>query len=313
MVLTDGMGDTAERAEAALVGWRVDRLRAALRGPLAVVAAGCTATAARLWALLHRRSGQPAWVLTPDGLAEEGVPPGAGVLVISASGRHHDVLRAARIALDAGAPTHAVVADPDAPLVSLLRARDDRHQVMVLPPPVKRDQVLAVHGLVPLLVVAAQVYGEGGPFAPFFSRAEPAPVPTIRPRLVAALGSGLAGPAAFDFACRTIESGIGAAWSTDARNFAHGGFMPLADRGDEAVVVSFALPAQRAYLDRYFRVFDAGVPVVRVETPFAGTAGALDLLARGLVTFERLLLQHRQPPRIEDLPSWGAAIYFLAR
>ncbi len=312
-VLTEGIRETAERTEAALVGWRLDRLRRAIEGPLAVVASGGSMTAARLWVLLHRRAGNPAWALTPDGLIEEGVPPGTSVLILSAAGRHHDVLRAARRTIDLGVPTHAVVGDGEAPLGALLRGHDDSHQVFVLPRPERRDQVLAVHALVPFLVLAGQLYGEGEPVSPVFQDAEPADLPDRRPEMLVALGAGVGGPAASDFAWRTLESGFAPAWSTDVRNFAHGAFMPFVQRGGAGMVLSFAPRAQRNYLDTYFRAFDPAVHVVRVETTLDGALGALDLLARGLATFDRLLARHRVTPRIEDLPAWGTAIYFLAR
>jgi fructoselysine-6-P-deglycase FrlB-like protein len=312
-VLIEGIGETAERAEAALVGWRLDRLRRALEGPLAVVASGGTMTAAQLWVLLHRQAGHAAWALTPDALAEEGVPAGTRVLILSAAGRHHDVLRAARLALEAGASVHAVVGDADAPLGALLRGHDDAHQVFVLPRSERRDQVLAVHALVPFLVLAGQLYGDGGPYAPLFAEAKPAATPEARPGMVVTLGAGLGGPAAFDFAWRTLESGLGPAWHTDVRNFAHGAFMPLVGRSRDALVLSFAPRSQRAYLDRYFRAFDPEVTVVRVETPHEGAFGALDLLGRGLATSAALLAGHGVSPRVEDLPPWGTAIYFLAR
>jgi hypothetical protein len=312
-VLTEGMRETAERTEAALVGWRLDRLRRAIDGPLAVVASGGSMTAARFWVLLHRRAGSPAWALTPDGLIEEGVPPGTRVLILSAAGRHHDVLRAARRAIDLRVPTHAVVGDGEAPLGALLRGHDDSHQVFVLPRPERRDQVLAVHALVPFLVLAAQLYGEGEPVAPVFDGATAADLPEGRAGMVVSLGAGVGAPAAFDFAWRTLESGFAPAWSTDARNFAHGAFMPFVQRGGDGMVLSFAPRAQRAYLDAYFRAFDPAVQVVRIETALDGAMGALDLLVRGLATFDRLLARHRVEPRIEDLPAWGTAIYFLAR
>ena len=53
--LTVPLIETARRADAGLVGWRIDRLRDALAGPLCIVGAGGSRAVARLWAALHRR------------------------------------------------------------------------------------------------------------------------------------------------------------------------------------------------------------------------------------------------------------------
>ncbi|MEZ4465838.1 MAG: hypothetical protein R3F43_15595 [bacterium] len=66
----------AERTVASLVGWRLQRLRRSLDGPLAVVGTGGTLALATLWARLHEAAGQPAWSLTPADYVARATPPG---------------------------------------------------------------------------------------------------------------------------------------------------------------------------------------------------------------------------------------------
>ena len=103
------LAQTAQATEAGLVGWRLERLRSATAGPLAIVGAGAMRTAAMLWARLHEKRGYPAWAMTPYQVVERGVPPGTRVLSLSVSGRHHDMLRAAHVIRDLGRDAHAVI------------------------------------------------------------------------------------------------------------------------------------------------------------------------------------------------------------
>ena len=83
MAPEEALARAAEETESSLVGWRVERLRTALDGPLAVVAAGVPRAAALLWARLHEAWGRPAWATTPYEIAQRGLPQGARALVLS--------------------------------------------------------------------------------------------------------------------------------------------------------------------------------------------------------------------------------------
>ncbi|MEZ4433751.1 MAG: hypothetical protein R3F65_15190 [bacterium] len=202
--------DTAARAETALVGWRLDRLRGALERPLVVVGAGGSLPVAALWAALHARSGQPAWAATPLELREGRWPQGAAVLVLSASGRHHDVLGAARHALAAGHPVHAVTNRPDAPLIDLVREGGARHQTVALAGPSFEEGLAARHAAVPMALLAGRLYARGEERVDAGLFEAPALLPLDpfggRPGDVVALGAGLARPAAEVFAHLVRES-----------------------------------------------------------------------------------------------------------
>ena len=208
---------------------------------------------------------------------------------------------------------HAVVNDSDAPLCTLLRRHADEHEALVLRHHTDTIPLLRADALVPLLVLAARVYGGTGPFGPVFEGARPVAVRPRRPRLVVCLGSGMAEPAARDFAVKCQGTGFAPAWHSDPRNFAHSEFMALGDDLGEALVVCFAAGPERAYLDRFFAAFPSELPVVRVETPEEGTDAALALLARGIKTFERLAGPTVDLASLPAPPQWGLSIFQLAR
>lgn len=302
--------DTARRAEGGLVSWRVDRLRADLSGPLVVVGAGGTAPLARLWAGLHARAGHPAWARTPLELRERPLPDGAQVLMLSASGRHHDVLGATRHALDAGARVHAVCTRADAPLIDIVRSADAAHHAVVLPGPAQKQGLATRAAGVPLLVLAQAVHGgdSGGAVAgSALFEVEPTPLPRSRPRDVVALGAGLARPAAEAFAQLVRESGLAPARADDPRDFAHGAFMAVTP---DTWLVIFGLPDQR-WLGPWCQALLDGPTSVRLIAEGGPVEAAARLYARALTTADQAMQAFDARPGRADIPGWAARIYRL--
>lgn len=309
-VTPETMADVVQRCEAQLVGWRVTRMREALAGaPLCVVAAGATHGAAQLWARLHEETGHPAWAATPYDFVARPLPARTRVLMLSTSGRHHDVLRAARHAVQRAPTVHAVVCQPGTPLADVLRDAGDQNGVLTLRAAEIGDEgLLPVHGVLPMLTLAARVRGVGGLLAPVFRAAEGAAVPLERPRDVVVLGAGLAAPAASDLAVKVRESGLCPAAAHDPRDFAHGAFMAYLP--GHTVVVALGLLGQRAYLDRYLG--DLPAPALRLQATRGGVEGALELFAQGALTLAALARAHGTWPARTDVPAWAGRLYHHA-
>lgn len=323
--MSEGIDDlltvTARRAEAALEPARLARFGATLDGPLAVVGSGGSLSTALLWAHLHEaRRGAPAWALTPYQLVERGVPPSTRVLLLSAGGAHHDILRAARHGAARSWALRAVTCRAGSPLAEVVGAACGPDAVLALPEPLGDDGVLAIHGLAPVALLAARLHEEpagAGGWTACFAGATPLTLPAQlrRPRFVVALGAGVATAAAADFAGRSQESGLAPAWHTDPRNFAHAQFLALADGPPgEALVVSFALAHERPFLDRWLATLPPETPRLRIEPSSEGATGAragLELLLRGVRTFEALGRATGAHFDLAELPAWGRALYFL--
>lgn len=300
------MVDTARRAEGGLVSWRVDRLRADLAGPLVVIGAGGTAPLARLWAELHARTGHAAWATTPLELRERPLPTGAQVLVLSASGRHHDILGAARHALDAKARVHAVCTRADAPLIDMVRGADASHHAVVLPGPARKQGLATRAAGVPLLVLMQAVYGGGMAAAALFDLS-PIELPPSPPSDVVALGAGLARPAADAFAQLVRESGLAPARAADPRDFAHGAFMAVEP---QTWLVIFGLSSQR-WLGPFCQALLDGPICLRLSAPGGPVEAAARLYARALATADQAMHAFDARPGRSDIPSWAARIYRL--
>jgi len=298
----------AQQTESQLVNWRVQRFREALDRPLAIVAAGGTETAGALWARFHERAGQPAWVTHPQDFISRPIPPGTAALILSTSGRHHDLLGAARHALKSGVPTHVVVTAARSPLVALVRDAGAENASFTLPTLGADASRYDLHCTLPMSILAAHIYEGGGPWADCFE-GDPIALPAGLPADVVTLGVGLARPVALDFAQKCRESGVAPAHVSELRQFAHGGVMAV--RPEHTWLVCCAMGQDRGYLDRYLTQIPENVAVLRLETSGNGVRSALNLLARSMMTFAALADRAGQHPDRNRFPSWASKLRLL--
>ncbi len=295
---SESAAKSASQTLSSLVGWRVERLRAALDGPLAVVAAGQTHAAAVFWARLHEATGHPAWAMSPYDLLQRGAPSGARVLVLSVSGRHHDVLAATR-SVASDHPTFAVTCDRSAPLVRVVRGAHEKSDAVVLP---SAPRPVAI---VPMLTLAARAYGGRGWWTAAFGNARPAPVTSERPRAVVCVGAGLASPAAVHFAACSAGLGLAPARATDIRQFAHAETASF-DPAQDWLVCAAAGPDQSAYAQRVLDELPSGTTTLRFWSETGDICGALSLLAQSIVTFAAL------EASAVDRPDWATRLARLS-
>jgi len=104
---------------------------------------------------------------------------------------------------------------------------------------------------------------------------------------VVCVGSGLARPAARDFALRCLESGFALARDTDVRNLAHAELASF-DPQRDWLVFAAAGDEQKTYLRRFLEVLPADVRAIRLEAPRNDVRGALSLLAASALSFDQI-------------------------
>jgi len=307
---TARMKETAVAVESSLESARLEQFRTRLAGPLAVVGSGGSFTTAALWAYLHESAGYPAWAMTPYAFAESRLPAGTRVLLLSAGGNHHDIIRTADLALRRGCGTLAMTCRPESALATRVARGSSIDAVLVVPEPVHADGLIAVHGLVAFAVLAARIYAGPGPWASCFD-VDASPMPEVPPRFVVAFGGGAAAPAAIDFANKCQEAGIAPAWQTDVRHFAHGQWMMLHLAGADMLLVAFATRSQREYLERFAAALPASIPQRRIDVDDEGAPAALSLLARAMRSFDVLASRGHGAPTLETIPAWCRDLYEL--
>ncbi|MGK0357978.1 MAG: hypothetical protein ACI9U2_000261 [Bradymonadia bacterium] len=297
--------ELADRTVASLAGWRLKRMRAALHGPLAIVATGATFPVAQLWARLHEASGMPAWALTPTDCLHREMPADTKALFLSASGRHHDMLYAAHRMRQ----IYAVVCDGSAPLCDLVRGSGG--DAIVLPPAPQSSMpgLADPRAQIPLITLAAAMYDAS---AGISGLACPLPeLPDRRPRHVLALGAGLAQPAAADFAARCRESGFATARVTDLRNVAHGELMAI--QPGEVWMIYFSMASEDGYVDGYCAALPPELARIIVRPLATGPAGAIALMHMSGRLATAAMTRFETQPTVKDLPAWMRALYRLAR
>jgi hypothetical protein len=304
------MADTAAGIEASFDIGRVERFRASLSGPLAIVASGGSFTAALLWAHLHEAAGYPAWPLTPYAFAGRRLPSDTRVLLLSHGGTHHDILRTADLARERGHLTYAATCREDSPLAERVIAHAGPHTVFATSEPRHQDGLIAVHAIVAFAVLAARVYAGAGPWAPCFEGAT-VTMPDAQPRFVVAFGSGVAEAAAVDFANKCHETGLAPAWHTDVRHFAHGQWMSLQGSDPDMLLVAFTTRAQRAYFERFSATLPPSIQRRHITADAEGVNAGLLLLAHSIRSFDEMATRGRGAPTIDLIPGWCRALYDL--
>jgi fructoselysine-6-P-deglycase FrlB-like protein len=304
------MRGTAEAIEASLDSHRIDRFRALLDGPLAIVASGGSFTTALLWAHLHEAAGWPAWAMTPYNFSQRKLPADTRVLLLSAGGHHHDIVRAAAISAERGYETRTATCHAHSPLAERVAGSMPDGSVFAIGALPRPDGLIAVQALVAFGVLAARLYDGPGRRAELFEVDGMEP-PVSRPRFVVAFGAGAAEPAAVDLANKCQEAGLAPAWATDVRHFSHGQFMMLRSAEPDTLLVSFATRGQRDYVDRFAAALPPSIPLHRIDVETEGVAAALSLLARSMRSFERLVELGGGAPTMAVLPAWGWTLYEL--
>lgn len=272
-----------------------------------VVASGATFPAALLWARLIEGLGVPAAAITPYELEQRRLPATTVVVLLSMSGRHHDTLRALRVAHRRGHRVIAVAGDESSPLAVGARGRG---AVALSIPSAGGLAIASPTQSLGLAVAAVSALSDVDAVAAVEQPAGWAPL-SRRPRRLFVVGAGYAAPAARDLYEKAMESGYAMAACTDARNLAHGALMGIHEPRECAVVV-FGTGSEARYLVRFASELPTELDVVRVLAPSDGAGAALALLSAAIRLFAASAAAHGVAPGLDDVPTWGMRLHRLA-
>lgn len=303
--------ELAEGGVAAATSWLGAGLGAELVGPVVFVASGATWPAALLWARLHESAGHPAWALTPYEFEHRAFGPDTQVVLISMSGNNIDMVRAARVVVERGLNGRALSAEQRSAMATEL-ARAGR-PVHLLPQPPDEELIASPFRIIGLTAAGARVYGGERNWPSMFEPRGPLIEIPNRPQRLFCLGAGLAGPAAWDFCEKSIESGYAMATCTDVRNFAHGSVMAIGDALADALIAVFATASEREYFEALLAELPAALPRILIADVGDGIDAAVRLIAAGVRLFDEAAHQAGLRPTHADVPPWGRRVFFLAR
>ncbi|MEZ4465837.1 MAG: hypothetical protein R3F43_15590 [bacterium] len=179
--------------------------------------------------------------------------------------------------------------------------------VTVLPRPPQPATLADPRVAVPMLALAGSVHG--GVDLDTLEALQVPPPPAERPALVICLGTGLAAPAAADFASRCRESGLALAVATDRRDATHGDLLQVDPA--RTWLVQFFDPAEAGQIDAYNRRLPAELAVTCVQAGGPLSTGAIALCVAGGLLFQATADRFAVHPRVEALPEWMKALYRL--
>ena len=299
-------------------------------GPLRVVGSGGSLSAAHALANLHQfYTGHLAGAATPLELAALQWDPATAVWLISAGGNNVDILAAARLVISREPRQLAVLCARQHSALAEL-CRNHRYvDLLIYPPPVKRDGFLATNSLLGFVALLTRAYATtfdcehdwretalyvntllqdpyeaGTAWSTVTSQIWKRSTTVVLHGASTRLG-------AIDLESKFTEAALGHITTADYRNFAHGRHHWLAKRADTSAVLAFTTSEDRDLAEHTLALIPADIPQARIE--FSGgpptTALASLLAALRLTGYAG---HHRGiDPGRPGVPDFGRRLYHL--
>lgn len=290
---------------------------------LVVVASGGAKVVAEWASRLQRMTfGCAAVAMTPLEYAALPVPVRATTWLISAGGRHADILQAARSAASRGdACVVGLIGQPESPLQALLKS-ELRSDVVDFGLPPGQDGFLATNSVWAMACALARAYSRWLPVAGALDNvqcerllawgAEAARAVTtveLVGREVVVLHDAWTSLGAQDLEARLTETSLANLWISDFRNFGHGRHFWIADRTDRTLLVSLGSPASASVSAPTLDVLPETLSTLPLCMPDDGIAGALASLAWSMHITARWASEIGRDPGRPGVPRFGERLY----
>ena len=303
--------------------WIASQAATASEAGLVVVASGGAKVVADWASRLQRMTfGCAAVALTPLEYAALPVPVRATTWLISAGGRHPDILEAARAAASRGDTcVVGLIGQPESPLQALLEA-ELRSDVVSFGLSPSRDGFLATNSVWAIACALAKAYsrwlpGEGPLndarceqlLAWGAEAAETITTSDRNGRDLVVLHDAWTSLGAQDIEARLTETALANLWISDFRNFGHGRHYWIADRAERTLLVSLSSPASDSVAAPTLKLLPAELPTLQLRMPEDGIAGALASLAWSMHATGRWASGTGRDPGRPGVPRFGEQLY----
>lgn len=290
---------------------------------LIVVASGGAKVVAEWASRLQRMSfGCAAVAMTPLEYAALPVPVKASTWLISAGGKHPDILQAARAAASRGdACVVGLIGQSKTPLEEFL-ASELRSTTISFDMAPGRDGFLATNSVWAMVCALAKAHARWLPAEGLLddahcdrllawgkTQAQSASETQTGELDLVVLHDAWTALGAQDFETRVTEAALTNLWVSDLRNFGHGRHFWIADRPDRTLLVALTSPASNAMTSATLDVLPPGLPTLRVHTPDDGIAGALASLAWSIHATARWAERRGRDPGRPGVPRFGEMLY----
>ena len=290
---------------------------------LIVVASGGAKVVAEWASRLHRMSfGCAAVAMTPLEYAALPVPVKAFTWLISAGGKHADILEAARVAVSRGdSCVVGLIGQAQTPLDVYL-TRTLRSTIISFDMAPGRDGFLATNSVWAMACALAKAYARWLPtdhplnngccddlLAWGASQALAVSSEEAGQRELVVLHDAWTSLGAQDFETRVTEASLANLWVSDLRNFGHGRHFWIADRTRETLLVALTSPASSSMTSATLELLPKGARKLTVCTPMDGVGGALASLAWSIHATARWSEKRDRDPGRPGVPSFGEKLY----
>lgn len=282
------------------------------------IGSGGSLSLAKLWQCIHEYCDLgTAKTITPFEFNYTPTRPDV-VVLISASGKNHDILQAFRDAISRQCRVVIFTSNQRSPLIRL--SNQYKESAIVICPSIRivKDGFLAVNSVIAIACLMAKV-------AKHLSRERiliDAPVKLAladhattvnRTKIVSTdtfqiVSSEWGMPAGLDFEARLAESAISTCFLTDPRNFGHGRFLWL-ERHPSSTVVFFATTASAGYIKRYRKYIPEHIRCYSIDAPMDGLAGSIYCLTRSILLFGEIAHYKKIDPGKPAVPTWGRKLH----
>ncbi len=303
--------------------WIAAQAAKASEAGLMVVASGGAKVVADWASRLQRMTfGCAAVAMTPLEYAALPIPVSATTWLISAGGRHPDILEAARAATSRGdACVVGLIGLPESPLQELLE-RELRSEVMSFGLAPGQDGFLATNSVWAMACALAKAYSRWLPgevplddarceclLAWGAKAAESVATSGRDGRELVVLHDAWTGLGAQDLEARLTETALANLWISDFRNFGHGRHYWIADRADRTLLVSLSSPASECVAAPTLELLPAAMPRLQLRMPDDGIACALASLAWSMHATARWASVTGRDPGRPGVPRFGEKLY----
>jgi hypothetical protein len=290
---------------------------------LVVVASGGAKVVAEWASRLQRMTfGCAAVAMTPLEYAAIPVPVRATTWLISAGGRHSDILQAARSAATRGdACVVGLIGQSESQLQALLEV-ELRSEVVSFELAAGRDGFLATNSIWAIACAFAKAFSRWLPVAGGLDNARCERLLEWGAETAKAFTSGgrdgrdlvvlhdaWTSLGAQDLEARLTETALANLWISDYRNFGHGRHFWVADRTDRTLLVSLGSPASASVSALTLDVLPAALSTLPLRVPDDGIAGALASLAWSMHVTARWASEIGRDPGRPGVPRFGELLY----
>lgn len=291
-----------------------------LQGTAFCVGSGGSLSLAKLWQCVHEKYGLgTAKAITPYELNYTPSKPDI-VVLISASGKNHDVLQAFKDAIQRQARVLIFTSSRKSPLIGLSRKHQESAAVICPSIQIAKDGFLAVNSVIAIACLMAKVtkklFQENSftesPVKKAIEHhsADIKNIKAVYNGTVQIISSEWGTPAGLDLEARMAESAIGTCFHTDPRNFGHGRFLWL-EKHPSSTIVFFDTIASARYITKYKKLLPEHVPCHSIDAPYENISGSIYCLARSILLFGEFAKRKKVDPGKPSVPKWGRKLHRL--